>query len=197
MTQTQSAAAATRIVSGAELPAAGLWQIDPGHTEAAFIGRHFLLTKVRGRFTGVTGAITMAEDLAESTVAVTIDMTSVDSGSTARDNHLRSADYFDVAHHPTATFTGRAANWRGTRGQLAGQLTIRGVTRPVTLAVDYLGHVADPWGGQRAIFTAEGTLNREDWGLTWNMPLEGGGLLVSTDIRIEINTEAVLQPKPR
>src|SRR5690348_10769427 len=98
MTQTQPAAAATRIVAGAELPAAGLWQIDPGHTEVAFIGRHFLLTKVRGRFTGVTGAITMAEDLAESTIAVTIDMTSVDSGSTARDNHLRSADYFDVAH---------------------------------------------------------------------------------------------------
>jgi polyisoprenoid-binding protein YceI len=194
MTQTQSAAAATRIVAGAELPAAGRWQIDPGHTEVAFIGRHFLLTKVRGRFTGVTGAITMAEDPAESTVAVAIDMTSVDSGSTARDNHLRSADYFDVAHHPTATFTGRAGSWGGTRGQLAGQLTIRGVTRPVTLAVDYLGHVADPWGGQRAIFTAEGIINREDWGLTWNMPLEGGGLLVSTDIGIEINTEAVLQP---
>jgi polyisoprenoid-binding protein YceI len=120
-------------------------------------------------------------------------MASVDSGSQARDDHLRSADYFDTAHHPTATFTADATGWRGTRGQLAGQLTIRGVTRPVTLAVDYLGHIADPWGGQRAIFTAAGTLNREDWGLTWNMPLANGGLLVSTDIRIEINLETVLE----
>jgi len=82
----------------------------------------------------------------------------------------------------------------GSRGLLTGALTIRGVTRPVTLAAEYLGHVADPWGGQRAVFTAEGTLNREDWGLAWNMPLDGGGLLVSKEIRIEINAEAVLQP---
>jgi polyisoprenoid-binding protein YceI len=193
MTQTQPAAAVTRVVDGAELPAPGRWQIDPGHAEVAFIGRHFLLTKVRGRFTGVAGAITVAEDPAESTAEVTIEMASVDSGSRVRDDHLRSADFFDVAHHPTATFTGRATGWRGTRGQLAGSLTIRGITRPVTLAVDYLGHIADPWGGQRAIFTAAGTLNREDWGLTWNMPLANGGLLVSTDIRIEIDLETVLQ----
>jgi len=193
MTQTQPAAAATRVVDGAELPAPGRWQIDPGHAEVAFIGRHFLLTKVRGRFTGVAGAITVAEDPAESTAEVTIDTASVDSGSQVRDDHLRSADFFDAARHPTATFTGRATGWRGTRGQLTGSLTIRGITRPVTLAVDYLGHVADPWGGQRAIFTAAGTLNREDWGLTWNMPLANGGLLVSTDIRIEIDLETVLQ----
>jgi polyisoprenoid-binding protein YceI len=121
-------------------------------------------------------------------------MASVESGSQARDDHLRSADFFDAARHPTATFRGRAARWQGTRGLLAGELTIRGLTRPVTLQAGYLGHVADPWGGQRAIFTAEGTLNREDWGLTWNMPLDGGGLLVSKDIRIEIEAEAVLQP---
>ena len=193
MTQTQPAAAATRVVDGAELPAPGRWQIDPGHAEVAFIGRHFLLTKVRGRFTGVAGAITVAEDPAESTAEVTIDTASVDSGSQVRDDHLRSADFFDAARHPTATFTGGATGWRGTRGQLTGSLTIRGITRPVTLAVDYLGHVADPWGGQRAIFTAAGTLNREDWGLTWNMPLDNGGLLVSREIRIEIEAEAVLQ----
>jgi len=193
MTQTQSAAAATRVVAGTELPAPGRWQIDPGHAEVAFIGRHFLLTKIRGRFIGVTGAITVAEDPGESTAEVTIDMASVHSGSQARDNHLRSADHFGTAHHPIATFTGRATGWHGTRGQLAGQLTIRDITRPVTLAVHYLGHAADPWGGQRAIFTAQGSLNREDWGLTWNMPLAGGGLLVSTDISIEINLETVLQ----
>jgi polyisoprenoid-binding protein YceI len=185
---------ATRLIGGAELPAPGRWQIDPGHTEVAFIGRHFMLTKVRGHFTGVTGVIVVAEDPAESTAEVTIDVASVDSGSQARDDHLRSADFFDAARHPTATFTGRAADWHGTRGLLAGDLTIRGITRPVTLAAGYLGHVADPWGGQRVIFTAEGTLNREDWGLTWNMPLDNGGLLVSKDIRIEIEAEAVLQP---
>jgi polyisoprenoid-binding protein YceI len=194
MTDTDTAATATRTLAGTELPAPGRWQIDPGHTEVAFIGRHFMLTKVRGRFTGVTGAITVAEQPGESTAEVTIDMASVNSGSQARDDHLRSPDFFDVARHPTAAFTGRAAGWQGTRGQLAGHLTIRGATRPVTLQAEYLGHVADPWGGQRAIFTAHGTLNREDWGLTWNMPLDGGGLLVSKDIRIEIEAEAVLQP---
>jgi polyisoprenoid-binding protein YceI len=194
MTQTESAWAATRIAGGAELPAPGRWQIDPGHTELAFIGRHFMLTRVRGRFTGVTGAIQVAEDPAQSTAAVTIDMASVDSGSQARDEHLRSADFFDTARHPTATFTGRAADWQGSHGLLAGDLTIRGITRPVTLQAEYLGYAADPWGGNRAVFTASGTLNREDWGLTWNMPLDGGGLLVSKEIRIEIELETVLQP---
>ena len=193
MTETPPAASATRLVGGAELPAGGRWQIDPGHTEVAFIGRHFMLTKVRGRFTGVAGTITVADEPGESTAEVIIDMASVESGSQARDDHLRSPDFFDTARHPTATFSGRAAGWNGARGLLTGELTIRGITRPVTLRAGYLGHVADPWGGQRAIFTAEGTLNREDWGLTWNMPLEGGGLLVSREIRIEIEAEAVLQ----
>jgi polyisoprenoid-binding protein YceI len=194
MPQTTPAAAATRTVTGAELPVPGRWEIDPGHTEVAFIGRHFMLTKVRGRFTGVTGAIEVAQDPGESTAEVTIDMASVDSGSQARDDHLRSGDFFDAARHPTATFTGHATGWQGTRGLLTGELTIRGITRPVILHAEYLGQVTDPWGGQRAIFTAEGTLNREDWDLTWNMPLEGGGLLVSREIRIEISTETVLQP---
>ena len=194
MTRTSSPAPATRIAGGTELPAPGTWQLDPGHTEVAFIGRHFMLTKVRGRFTGITGMIVVTEDPAESTAEVTIDMATVDSGSQARDDHLRSADLFDTARYRTATFTGHATDWHGTRGLLAGDLTIRGITRPLTLTVAYLGHVADPWGGQRAIFTAEAPLNREDCGLTWNMPLDNGGLLVSRDIRIEIETEAVLQP---
>ena len=193
MTQIQDTRAATRQASGTELPALGRWQIDPGHTEVAFIGRHFMLTKVRGRFTGVTGAIEVAQDPGETTAEVTIDMASVESGNQARDEHLRSPDFFDAERHPTATFTGRTANWDGTQGQLDGELTIRGVARPVTLAVEYLGYAADPWGGHRAVFTASGTVNREDWGLTWNVPLDGGGLLVSKEIKIEIDLEAVLQ----
>src|SRR6478672_9464228 len=180
MTQTDSGPAVTRLADGAELPAPGRWQIDPGHTELAFIGRHFMLTKVRGRFTGLSGVIEVAEAPGDSTVAVTIDMTTVESGN--------------VAHHPIATFSARAAGWQGTRGELAGELTLRGVTRPVTLQAEYLGYTADPWGGHRAVFSAAGTIDREDWGLTWNLPLDGGGLVVSKEIRIEIELEAVLQP---
>ena len=194
MTQTDSGPAVTRLADGAELPAPGRWQIDPGHTELAFIGRHFMLTKVRGRFTGLSGVIEVAEAPGESTVAVTVDMASVESGNQARDDHLRSADFFDVANHPAGAFTGRVPGWQGTRGVLAGELTLRGVTRPVTLEAEYLGYTADPWGGHRAVFTAAGTIDREDWGLTWNLALDGGGLVVSKEIRIEIELEAVLQP---
>jgi polyisoprenoid-binding protein YceI len=194
MTQAECGPVVTRIAEGAELPAPGRWQIDPGHTELAFIGRHFMLTKVRGRFTGLSGVIEVAERPGDSTAEVTIDMASVESGNEARDEHLRSADFFDVTNHPTATFSVRASDWHGTRGVLAGELTLRGVTRPVALQAEYLGYAADPWGGHRAVFTAAGTIDREDWGLTWNLPLDGGGLVVSNKIRIEIELEAVLQP---
>jgi polyisoprenoid-binding protein YceI len=194
MTRTEAGPAVTRQIDGAELPATGRWQIDPGHTELAFIGRHFMLTKVRGRFTGLTGVIEVAEEPGDTTVDVTIDMTTVESGNEARDEHLRSADFFDVEHNPAATFSARASGWQGTRGALAGELTLHGITRPVTLQAEYLGYTADPWGDHRVVFTAAGTVNREDWGLTWNLPLDGGGLVVSKEIRIEIELEAVLQP---
>ncbi len=194
MTQTQPAQSITRLAAGVELPGPGRWQIDPGHAELAFIGRHFMLTKIRGRFTGISGAIEVAEDPGASTAEVTIDMASVDSGSQVRDDHLRSADFFDTARHPTASFSGRAAGWQGTRGRLEGELTIRGITRPVILQAEYVGHAADPSGGHRAVFSAHGAVNREDWELTWNLPLDGGGLLVSKEITIEIELEAVLQP---
>jgi polyisoprenoid-binding protein YceI len=184
----------TRLVDGTELPAPGRWQIDPGHTELAFIGRHFMLTRVRGRFTGVSGTIEVAEDPSDTTVDVTIDMTSVTSGNEARDEHLRSADFFDVEHYPTAAFSATASGWRGARGVLAGVLTLRGITRPVTLQAEYLGYAADPWGGHRAVFTAAGTVDREDWGLAWNLPLDGGGFVLSREIRLEIELEAVFQP---
>jgi polyisoprenoid-binding protein YceI len=194
MTRTESGQAATRLADGAELPVPGRWQIDPGHTELAFIGRHFMLTKVRGRFTGLSGVIEVAEAPGDSAAEISIDMASVESGNEARDEHLRSADFFDVARYPTATFSAHAAGWQGTRGVLAGELTLRGVTRPVTLHAEYLGYAADPWGGHRAVFTAAGTIDREDWGLTWNLPLDGGGFVVSREIRIEIELEALLQP---
>ncbi len=186
-----TAAPAVRTVQGIALPAPGTWEIDPGHAEVAFIGRHLLFTKVRGRFRGVQGAVTVAEDPADSRVAVTIDMASVDSGDRTRDDHLRSPDLFDVERHPTATFTSTAVRWTGTTGTVEGDLTIVGVTRPVTLDVVFAGAVRDPWGQDRAVFSASAQIDREDWGLTWNMALEAGGVLVSRDIRLEIEVETV------
>lgn len=183
-----------RTVDGVELPAPGTWRIDPGHAEVAFVGRHFGLTKVRGRFTGVSGDVVVADDVARSSVTVEIDMTSVNSGDASRDEHLRSSDLFDVDAHPTATFRSTGLQSEGSSGRLAGELTIKGVTHPVTLDVDYLGHARDPWGNDRAVFSASATIDREDWGLTWNMLLETGGLLVSKRIRLEIEVELIRQP---
>jgi polyisoprenoid-binding protein YceI len=185
---------ATRMVGGVELPIAGSWRIDPGHAEVGFVGRHFLLTKVRGRFTGVEGAVEFADDPAASRVSVVIDMSSVTSGDDARDTHLRSADFFDVENHKEATFVSTAVTWHGTNGTMTGDLTIKDVTRSVTLEIDYLGYALDPWDNHRAVFSAKGRLDREDWGLTWNMPLAKGGLLVSKEIDIELEVELILQP---
>lgn len=186
---------ATRTVGGVELPAPGVWRVDPGHANVAFIGRHFMLTKVRGRFPGVEGAVTVAEDPDASRVEVTIDMASVNSGDRTRDEHLRSPDLFDVARYPTATFRSSRVAWAGTAGRVTGNLTIRGVSRPVTLDATFLGHVHDPWDADRAVFSASTTLNREDWGLTWNMALETGGILVSKEIRVEIEVETIREDR--
>jgi polyisoprenoid-binding protein YceI len=185
---------ATRIVAGVELPAPGVWKIDPGHAEVAFIGRHFMLTKVRGRFTGVTGEVRVGDEPTTSSLEVTIDMASVNSGDTARDDHLCSGDFFDVANYPMATFRSSGVEWNGSSGRVVGDLTLKAVTRPVTLDVDYVGHAHDPWDNERAVFSASATINREDWGLTWNMALETGGVVLSKEIRIEIEVETIRQP---
>jgi polyisoprenoid-binding protein YceI len=179
------------VVEQTQLPATGTWTIDPGHAEVGFVGRHFGLTKVRGRFTEVEGTVTIREPLDMSEVHVVIDMASVSSGSQARDDHLRSDDFFDVANHPQAVFRSTGVVTHGAEARMTGELTIKGVTRPLTLEAEYLGHATDPWGAERAVFSASGTINREDWGLTWNMALEAGGLLVSKEIRLEIEVELV------
>lgn len=187
MTSTASA------VTQADVPPAGTWVIDPGHTEVAFVGRHFGLTKIRGRFTGVTGEARIANPLEQSRVTAEIDMTSVSSGDAGRDDHLRSEDFFDVDHYPTASFVSDTVDVRGNRAQLVGHLTIRDHTNPVTLDVEFLGHTVDPWDNERIVITASATIDREAWGLTWNMVLEAGGLLVSKEIRLEIDAELVLE----
>lgn len=186
-----SSAPATRARNGATLPVAGTWTIDPGHAEVGFVGRHFMITKVRGRFTDITGTLRFAEDPADSSVDVVIGMGSVESGNATRDEHLRSAELFDVAAYPQARFTSTRVDWNGTGGVVHGDLTIHGVTRAVPLQVRYEGSARDPWGADRAIFSAHTTVDRTDFGITWNMALEAGGLLVSTEIRIEIEVETV------
>jgi polyisoprenoid-binding protein YceI len=183
---------ATRQVEGVELPAPGVWEIDPGHAEVAFTGRHFMVTKVRGRFTDVRGSVEIAEDPRESHVDVIIAMASVHSGNPTRDEHLRSAELFDVERYPEATFRSAEIEWRGTSGVLHGDLTIHGVTRHVPLVVTFEGYIRDPWGGDRAIYSATTEINREDFGITWNAALEAGGLLVSKDITITVDIETVL-----
>jgi polyisoprenoid-binding protein YceI len=173
------------------LPGAGVWNVDPGHAEVAFVGRHFGLTRVRGRFTGVDGTVVVGDDLSTTSIEVVIDMASVSSGSEQRDDHLRSADFFDVERHPTATFRSTGITGAGERGAITGELTIKDVARSVTLDVEFLGEATDPWGAQRAVFSARAVIDREDWGLTWNMVLDAGGVLVSKQIRLEIEVELV------
>ncbi len=185
--------APTRTHDGQVIPSAGVWEIDPGHTDLAFTGRHFMVTKVRGRFTGVSGRVVVAHDMADSSVEVDIDMASVESGSQVRDDHIRSADLFDVENHPTAHFSSKSVECLGDRGTVNGDLTIHGVTRRVPLDVVFEGHVRDPWGGDRAVFSARTRVNREDFGITWNQALEAGGLLVSREVQIDINLETVLR----
>jgi polyisoprenoid-binding protein YceI len=181
------------VVEGVALPAAGTWVIDPGHADVGFVGRHFGLTKVRGRFTGVEGEVTIADAIEESSVEVVIDIASVTSGDQARDDHLRSADLFDVEHHPTGRFRSTGLEVDGTTGTLRGELTLKGTTKPVVLSVEYVGQATDPWGNERVVFSASGRINRYDWGLTWNMPLDAGGLLVSKEIVLNIEVELIRQ----
>ncbi|WP_034808259.1 YceI family protein [Intrasporangium oryzae] len=193
MTDITTSREAVRTIRGAVLPVAGTWDIDPGHADLAFTGRHFMVTKVRGRFTDVRGAITVAEDITQSTVEVVIGMASVESGNPTRDEHLRSAEMFDVERYPEATFRSTSVDWSGTTGAVHGDLTIHGVTRPVVLDVSFEGHVRDPWGGDRAIFSAATRVNREDFDITWNVALEAGGVLVSKEVDITIEMETVLR----
>ncbi len=182
----------TRRIGQARLPSHGDWLIDPSHADVAFTGRHMMLTKVRGRFTDVAGTVHVAEEPSDSTVEVTINVASVSSGDETRDRHLRSAEMFDVDTYPTATYHSTSVDWQGEVGVVQGILTIHGVSRPVALEVVYEGYARDPWGADRAVFSARAKIDREEFGLTWNAVLETGGLLVSKEITIEIAIETIL-----
>jgi polyisoprenoid-binding protein YceI len=184
----------TRTFGGLEVPEAGTFAFDPGHTVVGAVARHLMVTKVRGRFTDVAGAITIADDLLESSVEVTIKAASIDSGSVDRDNHLRSPDFLDVQNHPELTFTStRIAKADGPTLVVVGDLTIRGVTREVELDAEYHGAQQTPWGAQVIGFSATTEIDREDFDITWNAALEAGGVVVGRKLTIEIEVEAVRQ----
>ena len=166
-------------------------EIDRSHSEVTFQVRH-LLSKVRGRFNDFSGAIEFdPEHPDRSRVDVTIQAASIDTGEPDRDKHLRSADFFDVGKYPTLTFVSTSVTPRGGNNyDVAGNLTIHGVTRPVVLPAAFLGAATDPWGNTKLGFEAELTLNRKDFGLTWNAALETGGVLVGDDVKVSLSIQA-------
>jgi polyisoprenoid-binding protein YceI len=169
------------------------WKLDPSHTTIEFAAKHMMITTVKGRFVDFEGTIVADEqNFADSEVTVTMKAASIDTRSEQRDTHLRSADFLDVEHYPEVTF--KSTRIEGTKEEfkLTGDLTIRGTTRPITLDATYEGSGKDPWGGTRASFSAHGKFDRRDYGLTWNVALETGGILVSNDVKINIEAQAVL-----
>jgi polyisoprenoid-binding protein YceI len=170
----------------------GTWTIDPSHSVVGFSVRHMMVSKVRGRFHTFTATITTTDDPTGATLEASVDMASVDTGDTGRDEHLRTSDFFDIADHPTMTFRSTSLTGSGEEYQLDGDLTIRGVTRPVSFALEIGGVGKDPWGNTRAGFTATTSINRKDWGLRYNAALEGGGVLIGDKVTIELDVEAVL-----
>ena len=174
------------------------WNFDPTHTYASFSARHMMVTTVRGRFDAPSAGKLEFDPAnpAATQVEATLNAASVNTGFADRDNHLKSPDFLDVANYPTITFKSTRVELTGDdTAKLHGDLTIRNVTRPVVFNVEFLGITNDPWGGKRAGFSAETKINREDWGLTWNVAIEAGGVLVGKDIKLNLDVEAILIPE--
>jgi len=171
------------------------WQIDSSHSGIQFTVRHLVIAKVRGQFSRWTGSLeSPGTDFARASLDVVIDASSVDTGVADRDTHLRSADFFDVERYPEITFTSTGvAQAAADRLRVTGALTIKGITHDVVLDVEVLGQVKDPWGNERAAFSATTSIDRREFGLTWNQVLETGGVMVGERIEIAIEIEAVRQ----
>ena len=179
---------------GSSCPSAGTYDIDDSHTNVGFVARHLMVSKTRGRFPVVSGTVTIGEDPADSSVEVEIDAAGVDTGDERRDEHLRSADFFDIERYPTISLPQHRRHAGGAgHFDVDGDLTVRGVTRPVRAQVDIRGRRYRSMGRYPGGFARQAEIDREDFGLTWNQVLEGGGVLVGKKINIEIEAEAVLQ----
>ena len=172
-----------------------VWIVDGDHSSAEFSIRHLMISTVRGHFGKLSGKIVGdPSDLTSGSAELSIEVGSVDTRQADRDQHLRSADFFDVEHYPTMTFTSKEIRPTGSnRYDVVGDLTIRGTTRPITVKVESLGTNKDPWGGTRAGFSADTRLNRKDFGLTWNQVLETGGVMVGDDVKVVVELETILQ----
>jgi polyisoprenoid-binding protein YceI len=177
------------------VPAAGTkttWKLDPSHSTVEFSAKHLMITTVKGRITDVEGTIHMDEkNPGNSSVEATLKAKSVDTRTDQRDQHLRSADFLDVEKYPEIKFRSTRIQGDKQSFKLTGDLTIREVTRPITLDVDFEGATKDPWGGERVGFSANGKIDRRDFGLTWNQALETGGVVVGNDIKISLEVQAV------
>jgi len=188
ITMTTSSAAAT--VPGY---VAGTWEIDPVHSEVGFVARHMMVSKVRGRFTSFSGELVLGEDPLQSSVTATIDLTSIQTGNEQRDQHIRSADFFEVDKYQTMTYRSTGVRPEGDHYVLEGELTLKDVTKPVELTLELNGFGPDPFGGTRAGFTASGEINRRDFGVNFSAPMETGGVVVSDKVTIQLEIEAVLK----
>lgn len=171
----------------------GTWVLDPSHSEVTFSVRHMMISKVRGTFGVKSATIVAPENPLEATVEASVDVTSVDTKDEGRDQHLRSAEFFDTETYPTMDF--RSTGVRVEKGDFLvdGDLTIRGITKPATFSLDFGGFGTDPWGNYKAGATAKTVINREDFDLTWNAALETGGVLVGKDVTIELDLQLALQ----
>jgi polyisoprenoid-binding protein YceI len=184
-----------RTVDGLPIPAPGVLAVDPAHSSIEAVVRHLVIAKVRGRFTSFGGLVHVAEDPMQSWAEVTIDAASIDTGEPDRDEHLRSADFLDVKRYPTIEFrtTFLSKTGRG-RFQSGGDLTMRGSTHPVVVECEYRGLATDLQGNERLVLTAESEIDRTRWGLTWNQALETGGVVVSAEVQVQAEIQAVRQP---
>ena len=171
---------------------AGTWNIDPVHSHIGFMARHLMVSKVRGNFTKFEGQIVTAADPLQSTATATIDTTSFDTSNEQRNSDVKGENFLDVANHPTMTYRSTGIRREGDEIIVDGDLTIRGITHPVALTVEVNGFGPDPYGGTRAGFSATGEINRNDYGITANMVLPTGGVMVSEKIQLTIEVEATL-----
>ncbi len=174
---------------------AGTWAVDPVHSEVSFVVRHMMVSKVRGRFDSFEGTIVTAEDPLASSVTASVDLSSINTGQEQRDAHIRSADFFEVEKHPTMTFASTGLRVDGDGFLLDGDLTLKGVTKPVTFKLEVSGFGPDAYGGTRCGFSATTEINRMDYGVSFNGPIPGvpGGVAVSEKVTITLEIEGVLQ----
>lgn len=182
-------------MSTPQIPA-GTWTIDPSHSEVSFTVRHLMVSKVRGLFESFEGTITIGEDPLASSVTATIDPSSINTRDAQRDGHLKSGDFFEVETYPSITFASTGVRADGDDFVVTGDLAIKGTTKSVDLSLEFNGVHPDPWGGTRAGFTASTSISRKEFGVDFEIPMDGGGVVVGDKITITLEVEAVLQAAP-